>query len=319
MAFVLSLFREHKFKMFSVLMFALFFMAIRFPYDDLSEVVSSMVAERTQNQVFIQFDHLGIQLIPNPALAIDNVSVETAMLPAIQASRLSLAPSISGFLSFRPGFNADASDVWGGDVDVEVQTGKANSDGIKSQLIQLDIENVDLSRIHEAVDLPLKVQGRISGKSQMTLDPSFLNQPEGNLDLSAKELRFPTGTIPTQMGPVMLPGMSWGEIDFRGRLSNGKLQIEQANLGKPTDLVNGSVKGEIDVRVINGGGQPALDMGAYQLTVDLNVSSRVEKELGLFLALLGNYKSQTATGSRFRFKIAGARFGLPPSISPTSL
>lgn len=311
-----DIFRFHKLKIFFVALSAAICAFLFFPYDDLSEVVSSMIAKQTNNQVFLQFDRMGFQIVPLPALAIENVVVESSFLPPLQASSLSLAPSISGFLSFRPGFTAGINEVWNGDIDVELKTGKKTEQGIASQNIHLEIDKIDLVKANESLDLPLKLQGTLSGESKINLDPSFTNQPEGDLLINVKELRFPSGTIPTQMGPISLPGMSWGNIQLRGRLAGGKLSIERADLGSSTDLLNGTVKGDIDMRLEpRGAGQVGVVWGPYQLQVELNVNSKIERELS-YLALLSAYKSAISTGSKYKFRISGQQFGKNPSIGP---
>ena len=318
--FFLDIFRIHKLKLVCVFLSAAFFAILLFPYDDLSEVVSTLVSERTNNQVFLQFDRLGFQLFPLPALAVDNVLVESSFMPTLQAEHLSLAPSITGFLSFRPGFNAGISNVWNGDIDVELKTGKKNEQDVAQQLVRLDIDKIDLAKANETLDLPLKLQGSLSGESSLIVDPSFASQPEGDVAIRVKELRFPSGTVPTQMGPVMLPGLSWSNIQFKGRLNGGKLQIEQAELGSSSDLLYGTLKGEIDMRVEpRGTGQTGISWGAYTLNVDLNVNSKLQKDLGLFLGLLGNFKTTTAAGSKYKFRVSAERFGITPSFTPASL
>jgi len=313
-----DIFRFHKFKIFFVLLAAAVCGVLFFPYDDLSEVVSAMVAKQTNNQVFLQFDKMGFQILPLPALQVENVVVESSFLPPLQAASLSLAPSISGFLSFRPGFNAGINEVWSGDIDVELKTGKKTEQGVATQNIHLEIDDIDLVRANESLDLPLKLQGTLSGESKINLDPSFANQPEGDVLVNIKELRFPSGTVPTQMGPIALPGLSWSNIQMRGRLSGGKVTIERADLGSSTDLLNGTVRGDVEMRLEpRGAGQVGVAWGAYQLVVELNVNAKVEREL-TYLALLSNYKSAISTGSKYKFRISGQRFGLPPSISPAT-
>lgn len=303
-------------KIAATLLFTLVFMVMNFPYDDLAEVVSSQVAERTNNQVSLQFDRLGMQLFPNPALAFYNVEVESSLLPSLQVGQLSLAPSVLGFLSFRPGFTAGAKDIWGGNVDLDVKSGKKTEQGSTQQLVTLELDRVDLSLLNEVTNVPLKFQGTIAGDLNLNVDPSFTDQPQGDVVIKIKELRFPAGTVPTQMGPVSIPGMSWNEIRVKGKLNGGKLQLEQLELGSTSDLLYGQLKGEIDLKVIQqGNGQIGVSWGAYNLTVDLSVNNRIEKDLGLFLGFLGSYKSTTSAGSRFKFRMFAQQFGSTPSIS----
>ncbi len=315
----LNIFRFHKTKILVVLVSALVFSFLMFPYDDLSEVVSSLVSERTNGQVSLQFEKLGIQIFPLPALAIEDVVVESSFLPPLAASGASLAPSVSGFLSFRPGFNANIYQVFNGDVSIELKTGKKTEQGVSTQNLRLEIDRIDLAKANEAIDLPLKLQGRLSGDTKVNLDPSFVNQPEGDVTINVKELRFPAATIATQMGPTALPGMSWSNIQLNGRLTGGKLIIERAELGSATDLLNGVIKGDVEFRLEpRGAGGAGVVWGAYQLNVDLNVNSKVERELIILQALLGTYKSTTTTGAKYKFRVSGQRFGMAPAFGPAT-
>src|SRR5262245_32786924 len=112
--FFTDIFRHHKLKIITTLLSALFFFVLLFPYDDLSEVVGSTVSEKTNNQVFLQFDKLGFQFFPHPALAFENVDVESTLFPSLQATHLSVAPSLRSLLTFKQGFTADASGLWDG-------------------------------------------------------------------------------------------------------------------------------------------------------------------------------------------------------------
>lgn len=306
----LNLFRFHKFKIFLTFFSAFVFALFIFPYDDLSEVVSAKVSELTNDQVFLQFDRLGFQLFPLPALAVENVAVESHFFPSLQASRISLAPSIMGFLTARPGFNAGAHDVWGGNIDVELQSGKKLDNEAIEQNIRLEVERVNLAKMNESIELPLKLQGSLSGDVALKLDPSFTNQPNGEISVNANELRFPSGTIAIpNLGPLMIPGLSWKKISLEGRLTAGKFSIEKGEIGSANDLLNGSIKGEIEVKIERtNAGQLGSSFGAYSLNVDLNVSDKLDKDLGLFMALAGKYKTATTSGSRLKFKISGRNF-----------
>ncbi|MBX7231010.1 MAG: type II secretion system protein GspN [Bdellovibrionales bacterium] len=288
------------------------FLFWQFPYDDLSEVVSTLVAEKTNNQVFLQFDRLGIQVFPYPALAVDNVVVDSGFLPSIQAAKLSFAPSISGLISFHPGFTAGIKQVWDGDINLTLKAGKKTELGAATQNIYLDLEQIQLGQAWEAFELPLKLRGELSGEMNVNLDPSFTTPPEGNIVLEVKELKFPSGAIPTQMGPVILPALSWKKTQLKGRLAGGKMTLEPSDFGATGDSLFGSIKGEIDCRIEPGDG---LTLGAYKLQMEFLVTPKVERELAPFLILLSPYKSATPSGTKYKFKVTGQRFGYAPSFS----
>lgn len=322
--FIVDLFRMHKAKMILALISALIFAVTLFPYDDLSEVVSTFIAEKTNNQVFLQFDKLGFQLFPYPALAVENVVVESSFMPNLAAQKISLAPSIAGLLSFRPGFTAGIRRVWNGDADLTLKSGKKTEQGAVLQNVNLDLDQIDLAKANEVLDFPLKLQGALSGRLQAQVDPGFSQQPDGEAQLFLKDLRFPAGTIPTQLGPMSLPGMSWSSIQFKGRFSNGKFQIDPSEFGSAADQLHGSIRGEVEARLDSPmGGQAQLIWGAYKLTVDLNISNRLtegRKDLDSFLSLFQQMLkpgscSKSVSGLNCKFAVSAPRFGVNPEFS----
>jgi len=314
--FILNVFRFHKLKILATLVSSLLFLVFMFPYDDLSEVISAEVSRLSANQVFLQFDNLGLQVVPFPALAIENVTVESTQFPSLEASRLALAPSILGYITFRPGYKVGATGLWDGDAQLNFKTGSKNSQGARMDYIELEIDKIDLSKMAEMAGFPIRVQGKASADIDGKFDAAFAAQPEGDIQVFLNEPRFSPGSIPTQMGPLSLPGLSWKDVVVKGRLVNSKFLIDEFRLGESKDLLNGTVKGEIELRIQpSGAGHISPQFGSYNLIVDLYVNSRLEKDLSAPLIFLSNFKSPTTTGSRFRFQLSAARMGVPPTIS----
>src|SRR5690606_12011490 len=81
---------------------------VMFPVDDLGDVVTEKIAQATNNQIFLQFDRLGLAFLP-PALEMEEVAVDTPFFPTLKASSMTLAPALGRLLTFKPGvsFNAE--------------------------------------------------------------------------------------------------------------------------------------------------------------------------------------------------------------------
>jgi hypothetical protein len=71
----------------TILLIPLFAILI-FPYDDLSDMITELIAQNSQNQIFVQFDDLGIGFLP-PSLKMSNVSLDTPILPTVKAKKCS--------------------------------------------------------------------------------------------------------------------------------------------------------------------------------------------------------------------------------------
>src|SRR6185312_1616968 len=117
-----------------------------FPYDDLSDMITELIAQNSQNQVFVQFDDLGIGFFP-PSLKMSNVSLDTPILPTVKAKKLFLAPNIAGLLAFSPGFSASIEDVLKGDIQIDYRSGKKLPNDAREQNVKVSVDKIDLKSL----------------------------------------------------------------------------------------------------------------------------------------------------------------------------
>lgn len=316
--FIKKIFKFHKKKLFLVLVSSLFFSLVLFPYDDLADVLTVQVSKLSNNQVFLQFERLGIDFFPSPGISLEQVEIETPQLPLIKAEELTLSPSIAGLLTFKPGVVARAKGFLEGDVSLKVKSGEKVEDDVYRKELELKVASLELSHLKELVEIPVKVSGRANLYSTLNIDPSFRDQPQGEIELTTGELKLPPSTIPTYYGPLSLPAFNWSQVKIKGRIVGGKFIIELAELGDSKDSLNGQLKGSIDVMINARSGNTTPQLGAYELKLKLNVTKSAQESLSLFLGILDNYKTATLTGSTYSVRISGARFGVNPSISALS-
>src|SRR4051812_35387749 len=92
---LLNVIRFHKKKVGLFVVLFLVFLYFIFPFNDLGDFVAQKVSEATSGQVFVGFDTLDINLLPEPGIAMSNVQVETPFTPKLTAKNLSLAPNIA--------------------------------------------------------------------------------------------------------------------------------------------------------------------------------------------------------------------------------
>ena len=132
---IVDVFRNHKKKI--VFMFASFviFTIALFPYGDLGDLVTAKVMDLTQNQVYLQFDDMGISIFPSPGVKLDNVYIESVFLPSLNVKSLALAPSIMGFITLSPGISIRADGFLGGDLSLSAKKGKE----ISKESFQIDV------------------------------------------------------------------------------------------------------------------------------------------------------------------------------------
>jgi type II secretion system protein N len=309
---ILNLVRFHKMKI--LLLFGLYvlFMYMMFPFNDLGDLVSSKVSEVTQGQVFIDFDKLNLSLLPSPGIELGGVTLDTAMTGSVTAKSIEISPSIPALLTFKPGATIKAEDLLGGDIDISTRPGKRLSNVQPSrneQKFDADLSEVNLSQVAKMLDLPLQVDGQLSGSVQSAFDPMFAEQPNGDIDLHATRAVIPEGNVNTPMGPLTLPRMNLGEITVQSHAENGRFEIQKFVVGKPGGDLYANVAGRVEMRVSPG---PNMIPGAYDLNIHLQVGEAFKSRMAAFLSFLSAYQSGP---NSYAFRVQAPNPYGPPNIT----
>lgn len=309
-------FKYHKKTILLIFVSALVFAVVLFPYDDLSDLITEMIAKNSQNQVFVQFDKMGVGFLP-PSIRMENVEVDAQVLPTtLKAGALRLAPSIAGFLAFSPGFTAAVDDVMKGDASLTYRAGKKVNDSVQLQKVNLDLNKIDLKQLAQFMSLPFDIEGVVNATLSTQIDPNFIEQPDGELELKIDKFNFPSATIPTMMGPTTLPTVKLSRIAIKGQVRGAELFIEESTIGGPGEALNGKIKGRFGMRLIRQGQSVVPMWTNYEIKIDLILDKSAEKDFGLFLSFFDKYKTLTGTGSRYAMKLSAPNFQSPPTPAP---
>jgi|GEM_PF-1338364 len=320
-----------------VLLSAVLFFVLIFPFGDLSDAVTSVIARNTNNQVYLQFDDLELSVIPAPAAAATGVNADLLAFPTLSIKYLKLRPAYLSLLmsplklvkaargdlesamyaAVLALAHVRADGILGGDVDLDLSPEKAEQGAVTTHA-DIEIDQLDLNRLQEWSALPLKMTGKLSADLGLRLNTAMHEQPEGEFSVKIAKFTLPAGPLMTQMGPINLPTVSMNNVLFRGRLVGGKLILEDGTFGQAGEAAHGRVKGDLALRLMpTGGGQIVPQMGQYNFTVDLNMTNNFEKELG-FAFLLESYKTPVQGGNRYLMRIQGNDFLNPPVITRVS-
>ena len=313
---LIYVFRHQKKVILAAIVAMFVFAVLLFPYDDLADKVTDLISKSSQNQVFLQFDELGLGFFP-PALKLSKVVLEAQFLPGtLKASHGTLAPSIAGLLAFKPGFSVSIEDVMKGDVHLTYRAGKKINDSTQLQKVDLTLSKIDLKSLAQFASLPLIPNGQLSADFNADFDTNFAEQPEADLQLQIGKFSLPASTIATVLGPLGLPATALSKIQLKGSLKGGELVIDDGVLGTPGETINGRFKGRIAMRLVRYGSQLQPEFGGYEFKVDLNLDRTSEKNLALFLSFIDKYKTITGTGSRYALKISAPNMQVPPTPGP---
>ncbi len=306
-----------------VLLSALVFFALRFPYGDLSDLISSQVAEASNNMIFLQFKEAGPTLTPRPGFQLREVRLSSQVMPTIESSTLTLAPSWLSLLRGAPGATISAQGLLGSNLSLTWQSRRRTAQGNPAHRVELQSPQLDLTQLTRHFNSPLTLRGLGQLELDALIEPQFEEQPEVELELDLASLQMESSRIPTPMGPMDVSGLSWdGGLRLRGRLVGGELIIEEGQLGQASDSLSLQVRGRLGLRLAKQRVPPrgetlVPEWGNYDLRFQILAGENLPQDWNLILSALGsNLRRQTPDGERYLFRMTGPRFGPPPQITP---
>jgi type II secretion system protein N len=291
------------------------FTLILFPLDDLGDFVTSQVAKVTQNTIYVRFDRMGLSIVPQPGLELNDVYVETAATPPLSVQEMTLTPSLGALLHQQPFGHFSARGFMKGEVDIEISNGKRTEEGRARYQIDFEAEKLSLNDIRDLAGLPMVMRGQVDlNINEALVDPFFTAQPEGEVAIKIGSFDMPATILP-YMGGISVPELKLGQIVVNGRLSGGRLNISSGKIGSPGDEVHGDIKGNIGITFQNTNGIITPFLGSYSLEVDLSVQNSFGQKVPLLDMALQQYKAQAPLGSsRYRMKLSASNIQLPPNM-----
>jgi type II secretion system protein N len=294
------------------------FTFVFFPFGDLNDVISVQISKATQGQIYVTFEDIEVSIFPDPGLSLEKISLETPDIGPVSVDQLIFLPSISGLIAQKPSGIVKMRGILGGDLDLAVTPGKRTEAGSETLAVSASGKNLALNRLKTLLQLPVALSGKVALEAKGTVEPTFAEQPDVDLELNLEQFAMPQTDIdPPATGPITLPETKLGKVELKGRLSAGRFNIERANIGTLADELHGTIKGGVSLTLQNRGGLLAIP-GSYNLDVDLTITTAFEPKLRTFpfLMALDQYKSTVPTGTRYAVKIAAPDPQYPPTMSP---
>ncbi|MGZ5280631.1 MAG: type II secretion system protein GspN, partial [Pseudobdellovibrionaceae bacterium] len=201
-----------------------------------------------------------------------------------------------------------------GDVEVSLKPGPKSDNGVERQKITLDAKSLSLQEIREMAQLPILMTGSANVNSTALVDLTFQEQPDMDLVLKIDKLDIPSSNLQTVMGPLTLPDLKLTSVELKGRWSAGQFLIEDGLIGKDSDELRGRIKGTLGLQIQNRNGNFVPVLGAYNLDIDLTIRKSFQDKASLFLSFIDQYKTPTADGAQYKFKLSGTDFQSPPTM-----
>ncbi len=309
-----KLLKENKGKIVVAFFSAIVFLFVLFPFDDLSDLISSQVSKLSNNSVYVTFERLKMSMIPTPGVHMDQVYIESIRTPALSAKELTITPSVSGLIQQKPYGHISAKGLLKGDVDLNMGKGARSDNGVERQRIEVSAKKISLHDLRELANLPVMLKGQLNLQTTALADLTFQEQPDMDIDLTINQFELPPSNVNTPMGPLTLPDLKLSTVELKGRLAAGRFIIETGTIGKPGDELQGTIKGNIGLNIMNRGGGFSHQIGAYTFDIDLKAKKSFQDRAALFLSFIDGFKTPTAEGSQYKFKVSATNPMMPPSI-----
>jgi type II secretion system protein N len=303
----------HKMKIFLFFIFTVGFCLVLFPLTELGEKV---VSEAGSSGIYLEFEKMELHFFPTPSVVMDSVLAETPMIEQLEITKLQVTPSVLSLLEFvlakklKPRGHISADGFFQGHLDVNVSSSSKIKDP-QALNVELLYENFDVKMISQTFgsQWPLTPSGQGSVKALIDLEPSMKAQPEGTLEVQMQKFMIPQFELPTDFGPMQIPGLGFEKMVLKGQLKNGRLTLKETSLGSGQDELIIKLSGDVDVRIFPGG-SPVVNY--YNLAVDILMKRSMITKLGptatALQTLLGKYSSLSGENQRFAFRIQAAGF-----------
>lgn len=309
-----KLLKENKGKIVVMIFSAFVFLFVLFPFDDLSDFISSQVSKLSNNSVYVTFERLKMSIFPTPGVKMDQVYIESIRTPALSAQELTITPSVTGLIQQKPYGHVEAKGFLKGDVEMSMGKGARSDNGVERQRIEVNAKKISLHDLRELANLPVLLKGQLNLKSTALADLTFQEQPDMDIDLTINQFELPPSNVNTPMGPLTLPDLRLSTVELKGRLAAGRFIIETGTIGKPGDELQGTIKGNIGLTIQNHGGGFGHQIGAYDFSIDLKAKKSFQDRAALFLSFIDGFKTPTSDGAQYKFKVSASNPMMPPSI-----
>ncbi|MCB0394801.1 MAG: type II secretion system protein GspN [Bdellovibrionales bacterium] len=291
-----------------VLLFGVFFFFVLFPINDLKDRVISLVSEGSQNQVYLQFEEMNLDIVPTPGMTLTEVEVDAVGFESIKADSVSVRPTIgtllTGWMTNKVGGTAVMSGIFGGEAKVY---GKVIDPSPENFSIEYDLNLADtqIGSVIKWLPVDGNLQGSLNAESSGTLDLTYKTQPNLTFKAEASSLKIVSLSFPTPLGPFTLPPMKVNQFVLAGNWQEGVLNLEDVRIGKDRDDLEGTIKGTVNLRMVNGRVMPEK----YNLSFRFKISSGIQNQFGAILEGLGISKFKS--GENYSFKAEGTPYEMP--------
>lgn len=314
-----GIFKYHKLKIFAFFILSFVFTLILFPFDDLTDFMTSKIAAATNNQVYVQSDSMSLSINSGLGVRLYSVLLQAMSFPPLHLESIVIAPSITSLLKGAPGAQVHIEDLFKSDLHLSLESGEKTKAGATIQVVNLEAEGLALQALSkylkEAGLMDFSLQGSLQLLSNFNIDPSFVEPPQAHFDINLANFVFNSYSLNLNGFAVELPTLKLKKSKAKLKLAENRLQVEELTLGDAQDELQLKLKGDIGLQLAPGG--IGVQAGAYNFLVDLTVQPIFQKQNGAMFILIDNFKKVQANGSlKYTFKASAPYIQAPAQMSP---
>jgi type II secretion system protein N len=313
-------------RIFIVLLLSIVFLFVLFPLGDLNDLASTEVSKATNNSIYLQFENMSLNPL-TMTVGLENLSIETPQTNTLKAEQLKISPSIAAAVTKQIGGTLTVAGFLKGDISLEISP-SAGGEGPKKSKVNIVASNISLNEARQVarLNLPLKGQMNLTSQAVIDLNPfiapnpednSAYEQPEMDVNLTITQFEVPSTTVNTgMMGSLNVPEVKFDKVELKGKLSNGKFQIESGKLGSNKNDLYGDIRGELGLNLIKSGGRIIPQFTTYNISVDLKANTSFQQKAGLFLSFLESSKTSSGPTAQYKFRVQGDMMGGAFNMTP---
>jgi len=214
----------------------LFFLILRFPFQNLRGFVFGKIYKETGIQVAAADLYLSIFGWPGVGMRNVDVSIPVGRDELdVSAEKLVARVGLGGLIPPRPSVSVNARGLKkGGDVWVKVTPGKTNTSA------SFDAEAVNLEQFAFAGPNQL-IRGKLQGDGSFFFDASDLAKSSGNAEFSIEKLKTPAQNLQG----IVIPDVDFGTLKSKINIKNGVVEISSFQMGDAKSDIQGSIAGEV--------------------------------------------------------------------------
>ena len=299
---ILNLLRYHKLKILVMIMSAIIFFVLLFPFSDVSLFVSNFIAKSTKNQVVLQFEDLALKLLPFPGFQMSQIVINTPLVSGLKVNEMIITPAASSIFG-NIGMTAQLNGVMGGNLQFFIKILEQTDQGEVKLNTYVRTQSLSIQEVLQLLSPHFNMDGLLNFQAEGQLDSSFEVQPDFKLQTQAQNFKLQALSVPTPIGPFPVPAISLRGIVMRANLKEGQLQIENLELGQEGDDIVGQINGFVDLQIRKRMNKTQVLPGNYNLVCRLVLKSSLENHFKALLNVLN--LSQHKKGNTYAFRITG--------------